>query len=77
MNPAHATTYANRNAITVAEFCQRNCISRATFYNEVSRGNVSYFKVGSKTLVSLAAERAWLAKLDPRSAGGDLASAFA
>ena len=36
---------------TVAEFCGRHRIHRATFYREVARGSLTMVKYGRKTLV--------------------------
>lgn len=59
-----------RNTMTVAEFTQRNSIGRALFYVEVARGNIDVLKVGARTLVTFAAERAWLDRCAQRGRRG-------
>ena len=48
---------------TVAEFCERNAISRRWFYVLLSRGEVWVVKAGRKTLVPMASEQAWHERL--------------
>lgn len=69
-----------RNAMSIAEFVERNSISRASFYVEVSRGNIDTMKVGSRTLVTFAAERDWLDRCSARgrrSTNNAMGEAFA
>ena len=47
---------------SVKEFCERNAISRATFYRRVPQDQL--VKVGRKTLVPIACEQAWHASLN-------------
>ena len=50
---------------TVAEFCERNAISRRWFYVLLSRGEVWAVKAGRKTLVPMASEQAWHERMKP------------
>lgn len=49
-----------RNALSIEEFCKRNGISRATFYNLVKRGEAPrIMRVMSRRLISVDAETLW------------------
>ena len=50
-------------ALTVKEFCTVFRICRATFYNEVRRGNLRAVKMGAKTLVLREDVEAWVERL--------------
>jgi hypothetical protein len=47
---------------SIKEFCERNAISRATFYRRVPQDQL--VKVGRRTLVPVACEKAWHASLN-------------
>jgi hypothetical protein len=60
-----------RDGFTVQEFCQRNGISRTTFYAEVSDGKLIARKARGRTIVLDSDARAWrdaLPKLEPATA---------
>jgi excisionase family DNA binding protein len=48
------------NLISVSQFCARNGVSRSTFYNLARQGLIKYVKVGSRSMVPIDAERAFL-----------------
>ena len=50
-------------AMTIQEFCTAYRICRATFYNEVNRGNLRAVKLGTKTLVLPEDAEAWVGNL--------------
>jgi hypothetical protein len=50
-------------AMTIREFCLSYKICRATFYNEVRRGNLRAVKMGTKTLVLHEDAEAWAGNL--------------
>lgn len=53
----------NKLAVSVAEMAEMLSISRPTAYEIIRRDDFSgAFKVGSRTLVSVAAIEAWIAK---------------
>ncbi len=53
----------NKLAVTVAEMADMLSISRPTAYEIIRRDDFrGAFKVGSRTLVSVAAIEAWIAK---------------
>ena len=54
-----------RQMYTVREFCERNAISRATFYRMLAVGEIKVVKVGKRTLVPAASEREWHASSCP------------
>ncbi len=57
-----------RNAYTVKEFCTVHSISRGTFYQLLKAGNgPKFFKVGRKTLVSVAAAERWLKQMEAKA----------
>jgi excisionase family DNA binding protein len=56
-------------AMTVREFCTAYRICRATFYNEVRRGNLRAVKMGTKTLVLREDAEAWVRRLPKLPAG--------
>jgi excisionase family DNA binding protein len=56
------SAYMDRSS-TIADFCGRHNISRPTFYELVRSGQLEALKLGSKTIVTAEAERAFLAKL--------------
>jgi excisionase family DNA binding protein len=49
--------------MTIREFCTAYRICRATFYNEVNRGNLRAVKMGTKTLVLREDVEAWVGRL--------------
>ncbi len=51
------------NAFPFREFCRRNNICPETGYREVRAGRLEVVKVGRKSLVTVEAERKWLACL--------------
>lgn len=57
----------NKNAYTIAEFCRRNSVGRTMAYEEIKNGRLEAVKAGRRTLITAAAEQAWLATL-PRLA---------
>ncbi|MDR3474055.1 MAG: excisionase family DNA-binding protein [Devosia sp.] len=57
-----------KNLLSVREFCVRNGISRAHFYNLVQRGDLRFVKVGGKTLIPIAVETDWLTAIGARAA---------
>ncbi len=48
-----------RALYTVAQFCARNNIGRTQFYELVKAGTLEVVKVGVRTMVMAASERAW------------------
>lgn len=53
------------NALTIDEFCFRNKVCRATLYNLWGRGEgPRRYKVGSRTYISIEAERDWQRQLE-------------
>ena len=48
---------------TINEFCGRHNISRPTFYVLVRSGQLEALKIGSKTIITADAERAFLKNL--------------
>ncbi len=49
--------------ITVAEFCDKYRINRATYYRHVKRGRMpAAIKVGGSTRILVSDEQAWLAQ---------------
>ena len=55
--------------MTIREFCTAYRICRATFYNEVNRGNLRAVKMGTKTLVLREDVEAWVGRLPKLPAG--------
>ncbi len=49
--------------LSVAEFCQRNCIKVTKCYELLGLGLLEGLKIGSKTVISPRAEAAWRANL--------------
>ncbi|MET4493484.1 helix-turn-helix domain-containing protein [Bradyrhizobium sp. LA7.1] len=47
-------------AVSIDQFCSNNAVSRATVYREIASGRLEARKVGRKTVILKAAERAWL-----------------
>ncbi len=45
--------------VSLDQFCENNSISRATAYREISLGRLEARKIGRKTVVTKAAEKAW------------------
>jgi excisionase family DNA binding protein len=55
----------DHDALSVAQFCKRHGISRATLYNLLRDGvGPRIMKVGSRTLISAEAARAWRERLE-------------
>jgi hypothetical protein len=52
-----------RNVFSRAEFCQRNNLSKTTFYNLVKNKRLIVRKLGHKTVVTVGDEAAFLAAL--------------
>jgi predicted DNA-binding transcriptional regulator AlpA len=53
-------TTEQRDTFTVTEFCSRNCISRAHFYNLREAGQAPRMvKAGRRTLITREAEHDW------------------
>jgi excisionase family DNA binding protein len=53
------------DASSVAEFCRRHGISRATFYNWLKTGRgPAIMKVGGRTLISREAAAAWRRRME-------------
>jgi hypothetical protein len=50
-------------AFTVDEFCQRNDMSRTTFYGLLKAGELKAKKRGARTIVLASDELAWLKSL--------------
>ena len=50
-------------ARTISEFCRRNRVSRTFAYGEIGAGRLRVVKAGRRTLVPVASEREWLARL--------------
>jgi hypothetical protein len=50
-------------AFTVDEFCQRNDMSRTTFYALLKAGELKAKKRGSRTIVLASDELSWLSSL--------------
>ena len=50
-----------RNAFTINEFAHRNTLSRNSIYREISDKRLRRIKVGSRTLITKAAEADWIA----------------
>jgi predicted DNA-binding transcriptional regulator AlpA len=60
-----------QDAFSVDEFCKRNRISRATFYNLQKVGQAPrVMKVGSRTLISVEAAEQWRRELERVAARG-------
>lgn len=63
--PADAAETTGRQAFSVDEFCSAFRISRASFYNLLKAGRgPRTFKVGQRTLVSVAAASEWRSRLE-------------
>lgn len=56
-----------KNAYSPAEICRRNGIGKTTLYAEIKNGRLEAIKAGRRTIITAAAEQAWLAAL-PRLA---------
>lgn len=52
-----------RNFYSVAEFCHRNSISRATFYRLCNSGRIQTSKLGRRTLISAEVEATFVSSL--------------
>jgi excisionase family DNA binding protein len=50
-------------AVSILEACQVLGIKRSTIYREITAQRISVVKAGKRTLVPVAAMRAWLAAL--------------
>jgi hypothetical protein len=59
------TTDIPRMAITIEEFCRRYGICRETAYAESRRGKLRIRKLGRRSIITLADERAWRESLPP------------
>lgn len=53
------TLEPTRMLYSVQEFCRRNSIRPNTFYKLVHAGAIKPVKVGTRTLIPAASERAW------------------
>lgn len=53
----------SRNFYTVREFCDRNAISRATFYRLCNSGHIKTSKLGRRTLISADVEAGFVNSL--------------
>ena len=60
---------------SIREFCERNAISRASFYR-IKWGNLRPVKFGRKTLVPIACEQAWQARLKKNLAAAGKADPY-
>lgn len=57
-------TQANQpRTLTVSQFCERNNMSRTTFYELLKSGDLKAKKRGSRTIVLASDESAWLNSL--------------
>ena len=57
-------TSANQpHVFTVSQFCERNNMSRTTFYELLKSGDLKAKKRGSRTIVLASDETAWLNSL--------------
>ena len=54
----------SRRSFSIAEFCERNGISRRLAYDEINRGRLKILKAGRRSLVTTEAEDDWLASLE-------------
>jgi predicted DNA-binding transcriptional regulator AlpA len=52
-----------KQAFSVAEFCSRYGISRASFYIELKRGRLQARKIGRKTIILRADAERWATSL--------------
>jgi hypothetical protein len=50
---------SNREAFSPDEFAKRNSIGRTTVFAEIKAGRLNARKVGSRTVITREAERAW------------------
>lgn len=51
---------SNRNAFSPGEIAERNGISKPQVYVELKQGRLEGRKLGRRTIITAAAERAWL-----------------
>lgn len=55
----------DQDAFSIDEFCKRNRVSRATFYNLRKCGlGPRVMKVGTRTLISADAAKAWRERME-------------
>jgi hypothetical protein len=59
MDKPKSATGGIRLAYSLAEFCERNGICRATAYEQSKRGELKIRKIGKKSIVTAADERSW------------------
>jgi hypothetical protein len=59
MDKPKSATGSVRLAYSLAEFCERNSICRATAYELSKRGQLKIRKIGKKSVVTAIDERAW------------------
>ena len=60
----------DRDADSIAEFCRRNGICRATFYKLLAKGQgPRIMKVGARTLISREAASDWRRRMEVDAAG--------
>ena len=52
---------------SVKQFCEDHCITKPTFYKEVSVGRIRVFKIGSLTRISDAAEQQYVRESEQRA----------
>lgn len=57
-----------KNAYTIAEFCRWNSVGKTMAYEEIKSRRLEAIKVRRRTLITAAAEQAWLATLPRLSA---------
>ena len=50
---------ASRVNWSVRTFCEAHAIGRTLFYDEVKRGELTIIKIGRRTVVAVAAAKAW------------------
>lgn len=62
-----ASTTLERSALSINEFCLRAGIGRTRAYEEIKAGRLHTVKCGSRRLVPVASEEAWLNRLTTES----------
>jgi hypothetical protein len=59
----------NPNSLSPRQFARRNGIGVTKTYQEIKTGRLVALKCGSRTIITVEEERAWLSRL-PKLAGG-------
>lgn len=57
------STYTQKAALSVAEFCQAVGIGRSFFYEQLKAGRIKAVKAGRRTLVPATEVANWLGRL--------------